>query len=96
MGRKIDTVSEDFNTFISEISDMTDRNDHGGARELIAEFFDMKNYLVIFHAINVIHDLERSIPGEIFKYREQKTKEMLSWIGKNVGSEVADMIHDAL
>lgn len=93
---KPDVASSKFISFIENLEHLTDINAHGEAREQIAEYFDMKNFLTIFEAISMIQDLERSLPQELSKYREQKTKEMLSWISKSEGQEVADLIYNAL
>lgn len=85
-----------FAKFIKQISDLTDHNNHGEARLLIAKYFKFPKYVKIFTAINMLHDLDGSMEVDLQKYREYKLKEMYFLIEKKYGDEIKNRVYKAL
>jgi len=59
------------------IADLTDNNDHTGAKTVLAKFFNFDNFVKVFTAVETIHDVEGSMPGEISAYRRRKGIELI-------------------
>lgn len=76
---------------------MTNDNQHGQAREFIAEHFSyLKHFAKLFKLTNKIHSLEGSIPRHIFEYRNELTGDMMKTIESFSGKKVAEKIYSCI
>jgi hypothetical protein len=78
-----------------EVAEATERNDHTGAVLMIAEYFNYKKYVALLESIQVIQEIENSIPEEIAKYRNSILNMILTLIKKNYGKGVYDILYSA-
>ena len=79
--------------WLTDLMELTHKNHHTEARILIAEKFAyLALYRKAFKAIEVIHDLEGSIPYGVMQYRNMKTNEMLEQIARTESRSIADSI----
>lgn len=79
------------------VARMTGDNQHGEAREYIAEHFSyLKHFAKLFKLTNKIHSLEGSIPRHIFEYRNELTKDMMKTIKSYSGEKFAEEINACL
>lgn len=93
--REASATDSKMEALIKDLEDKTNRNDHGGACERLAQFTQNKKYQDICKAINQIHDAEGSIPHEVQQYRDSVLKEMLNWVKSKFGKDVHDRINQA-
>ena len=80
--------------FIDRIYDMTDRNDHNGARLQLAKLAKSKYHEKFYQAISDLHDLYGSMPPELIKLRNKMEPKFMKHL-KNTFSNY-DAIHGAL
>ena len=84
-------------TFLDAIRYMTQNNNHGEAREKIANHYTYCNdFAEIFMNINRIHEIQGSLDYNLSLFRSKITDEMLTRIEKIDGIEEADKIASAL
>ena len=79
----------------TEIEILTDNNEHTNAKLVVSEFFGYENFTKIFKAINIIHDTEGHLAGEICAYRRQKGIELMDLIKSDQGEDIFNQIYKA-
>lgn len=84
----------DLNSLARKIEAATDRNDHTGARIMLANQLGGK-FPALMKAIEVIHEIEGHIPYEIAQYRTALTKEMIAEAKRQWGDAWASIIKSA-
>ena len=82
------------NTLARKIEAATDRNDHTGARVMLAGQLGGK-FPALMKAIETIHDIEGCMPYEVGQYRTALTKEMIADAERQWGDAAAAMIKSA-
>ncbi len=87
--QKVDTA---FKRFLTKIAKLTNDNFHQKAKLEIAKYFKMKDYEKIFSAIIVIHETEGYMEEELYKYSNNKAREMLKKIELKHGKTVVNQI----
>lgn len=63
--------------FFNQVSKNTGINYHTENYLLIAEHYNLPEFIDIFKAIKIIHETEGHLPNLIFEYRNKKLNEML-------------------
>lgn len=88
---------EEFEKKLKHIADLTNGNNHGGARWYVADLFP---YLALFkrrfELIDKLHEIDGSLHYDLMNYRSHITNEMLDIIEKKEGVEVANKINACL
>lgn len=74
-----------------KIEAATDRNDHTGARRMLADKLGGK-YPDIMKGISLIHEAEGHIPIDVSRYRQHITAEMLEDAERQWGKQMANLI----
>ena len=84
------------NELLQKVKEMTKENDHSNARLYIAQFFNLKRYIIIFKNILEIHKETLWLDYNLQLFRDSQTTEMLETIGKQFGEELKNKIHSCL
>ena len=78
---------------LKHIADLTNGNNHGGARWYVADLFP---YLAIykrqFELIDKLHEIEGSMPYLLSQYRDNVTLQMFHEIEKHEGFEIKNKV----
>ena len=70
----------DFEEFVEELSDMTDKNYHTEALILVSEYYGLKKYVKILEKILEIQDIEGYLPGDLSQYKYSLYQEIMKYI----------------
>jgi len=89
-------TSKEFKQKCKDIAWMTDENDHTGAKLAIARFFLFRDFIQIFQCIEVLHQIEGSMPTELLEYRKRNGIEMMQRIKDFHGIEIYNEINKSL
>ena len=90
------TTEQNFIEMCAKVADLSDSNAHTEALQVISKLFGYTHYIKIFNAIAAIHDAERSIPEEIYEYRERKASDMMDLIKRDHGNDIYVKIQESL
>jgi len=72
----------EFEEFIEELADMTDRNFHTEALILVSEYYGLKKYTKILEKISEIQDVVGYLPVELSTYKYSLYQEIMKYIPK--------------
>ncbi len=81
---------------IKDIEKMVDNNADGIMVEYLAKSFKYTKHEKIMKNINAIHSLEKSMPPSLRKYRDEVLSEVMGYIKKDHGEEIAKQINLAM
>ncbi len=82
---------------LQHIANLTDSNNHGGARWYVADLFPyLSVYKRKFELIDKLHEIEGSMPKLLLDYRENVTLQMFHEIEKHEGFEIKNKIYSNL
>lgn len=85
-----------FQEVCAKIAQQTDDNDHTGAKITIAKFAGFRDFQRIFEAIDVLHDIEGSMPSELCDYRRRKGVEMMQRVKDYFSPKIYNAINKSL
>ena len=80
---------------LKELDDLTQANNHTGARLFIAKSMNLLNETIIFTKLEELHRHLGCMPYDLGQYRERVTDEMLKNI-KNKDEEQYNLIYNCL
>lgn len=87
---------KDLKELCHKVSELTDNNCHTEALEVIARYFDYRDFYKRFELIEKLHDIERAMPTDLSQYRSRLSRELFQKIEKEHGTEVKDLIYQSL
>ena len=84
-------------TKLKHIKELTNSNNHGGARWYVADLYPyLALYKRRFELIDKLHEIDGSLHIELMTYRNDITKKMIRDIAELEGLEVAKQINSCL
>jgi len=86
--------AKDIDSIATEIAEMTDDNDHEGARLALAEYLKHKVFIKVYKAIIEIHDISGNYNFELLKFRDSVDKELFKFAKSKLCKDY-DLIHNA-
>jgi hypothetical protein len=79
-----------------KVSQLTDINNHGEAKVIIAKYFGFNLFVQKFELINKYHNLDGHLCTELQQLRDRLTKELFNAIHLHHGEEVRQKVYNAL
>jgi len=89
-------TTKELKAVCTKIAEQTDENDHTGAKITIAKFAQFRDFARIFEAIALLHEIEGSMPDELYNYRSRKGREMMQRLKDYYPEYVYEAINDSL
>lgn len=91
------TISRDsLNLLLPDLKELTETNCHGEALETVARFFDDKQLLKAFEAINTLHLTLGYLDSPIGELRQKFSGILWERIANYHGEEIKQMVYDCL
>jgi hypothetical protein len=87
--------SQNPQTAIKNIADLTDNNDHNGAVMALAKMMGDKSSTVEMEKIQKYHELKGHMPQSLTKYRSSILNNLLVQAKKKYGDKVAKQLHSS-
>jgi hypothetical protein len=93
---KYDPYSDDFNSLLTDLRELTETNCHGEALEKVATFFDDKQLVKAFEAINTLHLIAGYLDSPIAELRNRFTGILWQRIEGSHGATVKNAVYNCL
>lgn len=82
-------------TLVKQLSQLTDDNDHTGARLLLAKQLNASKWIEALQGVEMIQRAEMGLPSEILKYRENIYKDLMKLAKRKYSKEEYNKIYGA-
>ena len=94
--KKHDIHSDDLNSLLTDLRELTETNCHGEALEKVATFFDDRQLVKAFEAINTLHLTVGYLDAPIAELRNRFTGILWQRIEGSHGETVKNVIYNCL
>jgi hypothetical protein len=96
--RHLDEGKPDIKSVAAKVADMTDRNDHTGARVFLAQTFfpSNKRLLKAWEGLAALQDWQRGLNSGLASVRDELDDALMHLLKNGLSAEDFQAIHDAL
>lgn len=96
MKKTFDPLCEEFNVFLCDLDELTETNCHGEALEKVAEFFEDRQLVKAFEAINTLHNTVGHLASPIAELRHKFTGILWERIRNYHGEDTQKAVYNCL